>query len=495
MAQQPMSQSDTLGLHAQKTAPEPEPTLEPGPEPSPEPSSEFNLAEFPSPPADAVQAALLAEVPAVSVDLLNDIVERARSATNASGAAIALGPGDDIVCLAETGTSAPSVGARLNLNSGLSGACVQSKTFQRCDDSETDPRVDPELCRRLGVRSMLVFPILRRDVLLGLVEVFSPNAHAFSDREVEALASLSRTISYILDGSAAATQQVPEEPPLEAAPEAVVPAVGQQVPEAPPLEVTPEAFVAAEETVPHEELLGAVSEAEVALPATPKQDYWTTALTAAVIVLAIALGWLLGRGGLRRSASSPNNPAPTQQGSLPQQSTPVPPSAPAVSPPAAEEKPLSPPPAASKHEPAVPPNPHAGELVISQNGKVIYRQPGSQPESATNPPPAVPNSPSTQTGVSNAVRISSETANQFLVQRVEPEYPESARDQRIQGPVTLEAVVGKDGSVKTLKTVSGDPQLAAAARHAVSQWRFKPLLRDGKPVEFQTQVTVNFRLP
>jgi len=49
--------------------------------------------------------------------------------------------------------------------------------------------------------------------------------------------------------------------------------------------------------------------------------------------------------------------------------------------------------------------------------------------------------------------------------------------------------------VKSLETISGDPQLAAAARTAVNQWRFKPFLQDGKPAEFQTQVTVNFRLP
>lgn len=458
MAQQPMSQSDTPGLDAQKTAP------------GSEPSSEFNLADFPSPSIDSTQAALLAEVSTVSADLLNDIVERARSATNASGAAIALRRGDDIVCLAETGSSAPSVGARLNLNSGLSGECVQSKTFQRCDDSETDTRVDPELCRRLGLRSMLVFPILRRDVLLGIVEVFSPNPQAFGDREVQALASLSLTISYILDSSAApAAQQVPDEPQPEA---------------------TPEASVTASETIPQEEPLPAVSEFEVAPPTTAKQDYWTTVLTVAVIVLAITLGWLLGRGGLRKVGLQPTKPAPTEKASLPQHSTPVPP--PAVGTPATAEKTTSP--AAPKHESAAHPNPRPGELVISQNGRVIYRQPGSQPEASTNAPP-VPNSPSAQTGVSSAVLISSETANQFLVQRVEPEYPESARDQHIQGPVTLEAVVGKDGSVKSLKTLSGDPQLAAAARQAVSQWRFKPLLQNGKPAEFQTQVTVNFRLP
>ena len=57
------------------------------------------------------------------------------------------------------------------------------------------------------------------------------------------------------------------------------------------------------------------------------------------------------------------------------------------------------------------------------------------------------------------------------------------------------AIIGKDGSVKTLETISGDPQLAAAARSAVLQWRFQPYIQDGKSAEFQTQVTVNFRLP
>jgi protein TonB len=81
------------------------------------------------------------------------------------------------------------------------------------------------------------------------------------------------------------------------------------------------------------------------------------------------------------------------------------------------------------------------------------------------------------------------------MQRVEPEYPESAREQHIQGPVVLDALVGKDGEVEKLSTISGDAQLAAAATDAVRQWRFKPFFRNGSPEEFQTQITVSFRLP
>ncbi|HEX8817761.1 MAG TPA: energy transducer TonB [Terriglobales bacterium] len=76
-----------------------------------------------------------------------------------------------------------------------------------------------------------------------------------------------------------------------------------------------------------------------------------------------------------------------------------------------------------------------------------------------------------------------------------PRFPEAARAAHISGPVTLQAIVAKDGSVKTINTVSGDPQLAAAARQAVSQWQFKPYTQQGRPAEFQTNVTVNFRLP
>jgi TonB family protein len=408
-------------------------------------------------------------------------VERARIATNASGAALALRQGDDIVCLAVTGSSAPEIGARLNLNSGLSGACAQSQSSQRCDDSETDARVDPELCRRLGIRSMLVVPILRRGVLLGIVEVFSPSAHAFGDGEVQALASLSRTISYILDPSAevAAVPQASGEVPPQAAPEAP--------------------STSAPETAPGDEPQpSATSGTEVALPVASTPDHWTTVLTVAVILLAIALGWLLGHGGLRRLSPTAGNPAPANPASLAQPAIKVPASAsadvnPASAPEAAKEKPASS--VAPKGEPAASPTVHPGELVIFQNGRVIYRQPGSQPARRANLAPSAPSLASAQTGVSNAVLISPETANQYVAQRVEPEYPEQAREQHIQGPVTLQVIVAKDGSVKSLKTISGDSQLAAAARRAVSQWRFKPFLQEGKPAEFQTQVTVNFRLP
>ena len=79
-----------------------------------------------------------------------------------------------------------------------------------------------------------------------------------------------------------------------------------------------------------------------------------------------------------------------------------------------------------------------------------------------------------------------------LVSQVKPVYPPLARQARVSGVVILEAVIGKDGSVAEIKVISGHPLLQQAAIDAVSQWKYKPTLLNGEPVEVVTTVTVNF---
>jgi len=82
-----------------------------------------------------------------------------------------------------------------------------------------------------------------------------------------------------------------------------------------------------------------------------------------------------------------------------------------------------------------------------------------------------------------------------LIHRVDPEYPELAARARVQGAVLLEATIAKDGSVKDVKVLRGLPLgLDEAAMDAVSQWRYKPTLLDGRPVEVLLTVVVNFAL-
>jgi protein TonB len=76
--------------------------------------------------------------------------------------------------------------------------------------------------------------------------------------------------------------------------------------------------------------------------------------------------------------------------------------------------------------------------------------------------------------------------------KVQPVYPPLAKQARIQGVVILEAIIGKDGAVSEVKVISGHPLLQQAAIDAVSQWKYKPTLLNGEPVEVVTTVTVNF---
>src|SRR5580704_5748392 len=92
------------------------------------------------------------------------------------------------------------------------------------------------------------------------------------------------------------------------------------------------------------------------------------------------------------------------------------------------------------------------------------------------------------------VRVSSGVSTGLLIRRVNPTYPPLARQARIQGVVILRAVISKDGSIENLQLVSGHPMLAPAAIEAVKQWKYKPYLLNGEPVEVDTQVQVNFTL-
>jgi TonB family protein len=100
----------------------------------------------------------------------------------------------------------------------------------------------------------------------------------------------------------------------------------------------------------------------------------------------------------------------------------------------------------------------------------------------------------TSTAVPQRVRVSSGVARGLLVSKVDPMYPPDARDQRIQGVVILQATIDKEGNVASLQLVSGHPMLAPAAIEAVKQWKYRPYLLNGNPLEVNTQIQVNFTL-
>jgi periplasmic protein TonB len=92
------------------------------------------------------------------------------------------------------------------------------------------------------------------------------------------------------------------------------------------------------------------------------------------------------------------------------------------------------------------------------------------------------------------VRVSQGVTQGLLIRKVQPNYPPLARQARIQGSVLLQAEISKDGSIENLHLISGHPMLAPAAIEAVKQWKYKPYILNGEPVEVETQITVNFTL-
>ena len=92
------------------------------------------------------------------------------------------------------------------------------------------------------------------------------------------------------------------------------------------------------------------------------------------------------------------------------------------------------------------------------------------------------------------VRVSQGVTAGLVIHTVQPMYPPLARTARVQGAVQLAAIIGKDGTIQNLHVISGHPLLTQAALDAVKQWRYKPYILNGEPVEVDTQITVNFTL-
>jgi protein TonB len=92
------------------------------------------------------------------------------------------------------------------------------------------------------------------------------------------------------------------------------------------------------------------------------------------------------------------------------------------------------------------------------------------------------------------MRIASRVAEANLIHDVPPQYPAEAGRARLEGTVVLMAVIGMDGTVKDVRVENGLPILAQAAIEAVKQWRYKPYMVDGEPVEVDSRITINFTL-
>jgi putative methionine-R-sulfoxide reductase with GAF domain len=156
--------------------------------------------------------------------VLSLIASRSQSLLRASGAAIALAAKDPgtMICQASAGPSAPPVGAILQVGSGFSGECVRTGRVLRCDDTETDERVDSQSCRALGIRSMLAAPLRLGERVVGLLEVFSAQPCAFGENDSAVLQRFAETIVTAVNRAVRVHQPAPDPSPKSPAPGSIL---------------------------------------------------------------------------------------------------------------------------------------------------------------------------------------------------------------------------------------------------------------------------------
>jgi len=440
--------------------------------------------------------------------MLASIADAARRLTGASGSAIAMWKDGVMVCRARSGETAPELGAQLNAQTGISGQCLRTGALQHCPDTETDPLVDREVCRNLGLRSIVVLPVRGWLEINGILEVFGTLPGTFSEhqiallKELAALAERARAAqphgaSHVMPRTAEEKRQssslLPASDRVRDLASALMSGRGRQI------------------------IIGVAGIA-----------------TAALVALAVWLGWR----GADRSDSKTRSGAPSVVA--------------AASRPGAQ-------PHFPDNDPVWKPNP-GGETLFSSNGKpdagsavkfaaktdVINLKVGGMNAAGAAPAPtakeggaaaaaaaaanklnaslktdapAAPQpqetalveapitpaqpDPSALEGVLSAsvavpeltAPISQGVSGGRLRRSVQPVYPARALTLGVQGKVVVDATVKEDGTVGGLKVVEGEPMLAQAVLDAIRQWRYQPFLLNGKPTQTDTRITIWFKLP
>ena len=504
-------------------------------------------------PADA-----RSKLPSSGIDdaVLRKIAEAALSATGAYGAALALRRNDAVLCIARAGEMAPPLGARLDDQSGISGECLREGLALRCEDTETDTRVDAEVCRSLGLRSLAVAAIRENGEVIGILEVFSPKANTFTERHLEVLRQLAELAvegfdSELVNAGATKTHLRELDKPSEvqktqpevftpvmaattlASPTITTPMIAEHVaaPVEEPIREKPvwtptrspssnwptESSILDATPLPGDVNIAAYMAAhEKSRAQTPVRipKIWLVGLS--VITIASLVGWYLGHRYSATNAivsvtavATPRTSAPATTDSTSAINSVLTPSA-KPSPDVTDSSPSDRPESKSEHDSLVnaasldrisnSARQHARPIRVVSNQSVIDAESDVVPSLT-----AVGGDNKTGEAVSSLLNspvslprrappISSGVEGGELETKVAALYPTQARAVRQQGTVVLEALVGEDGLVKDVKVISGPPLLRQAASDAVKRWKYKPYKLNGQPITAQTQVEIYFKL-
>ena len=432
--------------------------------------------------------------------ILSEATHAARYFTDATGAALALWSQGVVICRARSGDTAPPLGAKLDVDSGISGECLRSGRSKRCNDTLTDPLVDSEVCQELGIRSLAAVPLRGEHGVVGILEIFSDKPYAFTDAHLTLMKQLAQI---------AVTGRSKSISPTLASLKPVTDTAVVSAPIAPRIP-RPSPF----------QMLAAKMKGEEGQP------YRMAAAGLVLLLLIVGFGWMISRA---RSSSGNNHAPRSVQAASPAGNTVAvaPETTLTVTPSTVSDK--------GQHEmlrlggigkPRAAGDVIAGNVVRRASNETVTDRDASAPApkdvpNGISPAPPTPGSEDVQAPAldtlassessapnlpqsllsseahlpSNSLRTSQGITGGALTHRVNPTYPSQARIQRIEGTVVLEALVGEDGNVHDVKVTSGSAVLASAAKQAVEQWRYQPFQLNGKPVAMATSVKIVFKLP
>jgi TonB family protein len=408
------------------------------------------------------------------------IADAARILSGADGTALGMETKGMIVCRARSGDIAPPTGAPISTESGISGECLRTATMLVCHDAMTDPRVDTEVCRSLGIRSVAAVPVRGPMGAAGILEAFAARPNSFDG---DALRSL-RELAVIAE---MAYMREAREHGLRARP---LPAFQSATTYSTPPLAT-------------EDIVNGLSESN-------KKRLWIVGTVALTLLLTVAVAWwswhvpadeaTVGGQSVHAASAEPAHAQPAPATPKPGPGVPTvrsEHSRPQVLQNASELKPMEGRPetiastasgapdtvqvripTGTSSESSPVPEPPVVELAPSANAAELAR--------LSSVPTAMPAAPP---------RVSQGVVEATLIHKVDPAYPMQARTSRLSGKVSLLATISADGSIRELAVTGGSPVLAAAAKTAVRQWRYRPATLNGSPVEVQKEIIIVFAQP
>ena len=469
------------------------PTLSP-PEPTPDAAAPNSSKQIPEPDMGSVVDALrqmVAHGPSDLDGIAYTIAKAAHNLTGAAAAALAIRDEGVATCRGRSGDLAPELGARLSVDSGISGECLRTGKVLRVDDTLKDFRADPEVCKRLGLRSIAAVPLRGSRGATGVLEAFSTRPFAFADEHMDALRQLAELAEYARAAGENASSPVAE-------------SVETHTAESQRLASLAAGLANARAAVSR--VAKSAGATALNLLRNPRTGYVAAATALTLLVVASLLTWKPWK-----SAKQPSS-APAVSQAAPSQQPAVNPEAASTSPAAKAELVWTPPdkpsagivkPAAKRETDSSEPTDVVTKVVQpaqSSAGNAISQVPSTIPTTdaviLASPSKALTGVLATSATIPQlGTPVSSGVVEGAPIRKVAPVYPPNAVPMRLEGSVVLRAMITEQGKVRDVSVVSGHPMLVRAAIDAVQQWRYRPYLLNGKPVQMPTQITVNFKLP